>query len=287
MNSNPIFSVIIPTCNRIKLLDKCLKCFEPGSQSLAKEKYEVIVTDDSQQVDSMEMISASYLWVDWQPGAHNGPATNRNHGAKNAKGEWLIFCDDDCFADSQMLEAYLKAIESNPDCQVFEGRIYADRPRRSIAETGPWNEQGGFLWSGNFAITNNICCSLGGFDERFLYASMEDVDLRLRLKNSGYDFIFVSSASVVHSWKIRKNNQQLKQHRVSVLTYLSIHSEELRRINSFYYLYLIFRNLFKVTIPNLAKFGFCGAKYEFFEHLSDFKMAFLLINFSIVEKVYR
>lgn len=280
MRLNPIFSVIVPTCDRNLQLRKCLESLNPKVQSLFSDKYEVIVVDDSSQVDTNKLVGIDFPWVNWQTGAHHGPAANRNQGVKFAKGDWLVFCDDDCLADKQLLIAYEEAIKANLNCQVFAGRIYAMRPRESIAEIGPWNEFGGFLWSANFAIKKELFAMLGGFDERFPYASMEDVDLALRFKKSGNDFIFVQDASVAHPWKIRKNKQQLKEHRDSVMIYLALHPEELHRLNSAYYFYLFFRNLFKFTIPNLVRFGHRGIKYEIFEHLSDLKMAFLLLHYT-------
>ena len=176
-----IFSVIIPTYHRNDLLAKCLDCLAPGVQTLGSEQYEVIVTDDGSNTTAEQMIRAEYPWVQWIPGPRKGPAANRNNGAKYAQGEWLVFTDDDCLPDPQWLAAYAEAIAANPSCLVFEGRVYVDRPRQTLAEKSPVNETGGYLWSCNFTIQNQTFRSLGGFEERFPYAAMEDVDFRFRL----------------------------------------------------------------------------------------------------------
>ncbi|MFM6509421.1 MAG: glycosyltransferase family 2 protein, partial [Dolichospermum sp.] len=137
--------------------------------------------DDGYQSTAQEMIEQNYPWVKWVAGPGKGPAANRNNGAKYATGEWLAFTDDDCLPDPQWLASYGEAIANNKSYLVFEGRTYVDRPRKNLAETSPINESGGYLWSCNFSIQKQLFESLGGFDERFPYAAMEDVDLRLRL----------------------------------------------------------------------------------------------------------
>ena len=67
--------------------------------------------------------------------------------------------------------------------EVFEGRIYPDRPRKTWAEGCPTNEEGGMLWTSNLCIRKSLFDELGGLDERFKVA-FEDVDLAYRLKES-------------------------------------------------------------------------------------------------------
>lgn len=276
MNSQFLFSVIVPTYHRNESLAKCLDCLSNGVQSLPAAQYEVIVTDDGSQTTAGEMIRDRYPWVKWVAGPRQGPAANRNHGATYAQGEWLAFTDDDCLPDPQWLEAYAKAIEAEPSILVFEGRIYVDRPRRTLSETSPTNESGGYLWSCNFAIQRQMFKFLAGFDERFPYAAMEDVDLRLRLTKMGYKFIFIKSASVCHPWRPKGGWRNYQQHQESTLIYLSIHSEELVNINYQSYLWSTLYRLVKLTIPGIFKFRASGIKEAILEHIADLYIAFKL-----------
>lgn len=276
MSSVPLFSVIIPTYHRNELLGKCLDCLAPGIQTLPFAQYEVIVSDDGVKTTAQEMIRERYPWVKWVAGLCRGPATNRNNGAKYAQGEWLAFADDDCLPDPQWLEAYAKAIVAQPSCLVFEGRTYVDRPRKTLAEKSPANETGGYLWSCNFAIQRQLFESMGGFDERFPYAAMEDVDLRQRLTKAGYSFSFIKSASVCHPWRHRGGWDKLQQHQESTLIYLSIHPEESAKINSNYYLWRTFRSFVKYTVPGFLQFRGAGIKEAFLEHMSCLQMVFIL-----------
>ncbi|MCB0196584.1 MAG: glycosyltransferase family 2 protein [Anaerolineae bacterium] len=249
MVNNPIFSVIIPTCHRNDLLIKCLNCLAPGVQTLSPKQYEVIVTDDGSKTSAEQLITANYPWARWVPGPRKGAAANRNVGARHAKGEWLAFTDDDCLPDSGWLEAYSEALALSPTTLVFEGRTYVDRPRRSLAETSPVNETGGHLWSCNFAIKRQLFEALGGFDERFPYAAMEDKDLALRIEKLGNFSTFVKKASVCHPWRATGGWKQLSHHRKSTAIYLNIHPEEIRSLNAVYFLRLIWQFLIQKLLP--------------------------------------
>jgi GT2 family glycosyltransferase len=278
MNVDPIFSVIVPTCHRNDLLTKCLDRLAPDAQTLMADQYEVIVTDDGVQTTAEEVLRARYSWARWVPGARKGPAANRNNGSQYARGQWLVFCDDDCIPDTQWLEAYANAISANPSCLIFEGRVYVDRPRRSLAEAAPIFETGGYLPSGNFVCRKDVFKSLNGFDERFPYAAMEDVELRLRLTKAGYKFSFIREAAVCHPWRSRGGWKELKRHQASTFIYLSIHPSETSRLNASYYLSAFLRNFLQSTIPNGLKYKGSGLKHALLENVSSLQMAFLLFT---------
>ncbi|MBD2308309.1 glycosyltransferase [Chroococcidiopsis sp. FACHB-1243] len=281
MNLMPLFSVIIPTYQRNDLLAKCLYCLAPDIQTLPFEQYEVIVTDDGSEVTAKQMICERFPWVKWVSGSHKGPAANRNNGAKYASGEWLVFTDDDCLPDPQWLAAYAQAMITQRSYLVFEGRTYVDRPRRSLAETSPINETGGYLWSCNFAVQKQLFESLSGFDERFPYAAMEDVDFRLRLVKSGYKFSFVKAASVCHPWRAKGGWNKIKQHRESTFIYLSIHAEEWVKINSMYYFLFALRSFVNQTFPAILRFNLNGINEAFLEHFAYLQMSVLLWQYRL------
>lgn len=276
MTQLPFFSVIVPTYQRNDLLAKCLDCLAPDIQTLPFEQYEVIVTDDGFQTTAQQMIREFYPWAKWVAGSRKGPAANRNNGAKYACGEWLVFTDDDCLPDSHWLEAYAQAMITQQSYLVFEGRTYVDRPRQSLAETSPINETGGYLWSCNFAVQKQLFELLTGFDERFPYAAMEDVDFRLRLLKSGYKFSFVPAASVCHPWRAKGGWNKIKQHRESTFIYLSIHAEELVNINSVYYFLFALRSFINQTVPAILRFNLNGINEAFLEHFAHLQMSVLL-----------
>jgi len=202
LTKTPFLSAVIPTYERPDDLRICLNSLGKEIQQ-ESPSYEIIVTDDSKSDESKRMVENEFPDVSWRKGKQNGPAGNRNAGVDRAKGEWIVFLDDDCIAQEGYLNAYAKAIRANPDVLVFEGRIFADRPRRTWAEGCPENEHGGMLWTSNLCVNRKLFIEMGGLDERFQIA-YEDVDFALRLKQKKTDSIFVSEAAVCHPWRTLK-----------------------------------------------------------------------------------
>jgi GT2 family glycosyltransferase len=194
-------SVIIPTFKRPKTLSVCLQHLTSKIQNLSPDLFEVIVTDDAPGNDQRDALSRDYPWVLYNRAPQKGPASNRNSGAKSARGEWLLFLDDDCIPQPSLFSAYIEAINKNSDYSVFEGSILAERPRMRLDEDAPINDKGGYLWSCNLLIKRQLFVEMGGFCELYPYACMEDVDFREQLKERGLEFLFVPTASVIHPWK--------------------------------------------------------------------------------------
>ena len=179
-----LISVIIPTCHRNQDLSLCLGALRPDTQK-STCTYEVIVTDDGSKSTAEELIRAKYAWARWVAGPRRGPAANRNAGARNARGVWVLFLDDDCIPVPGWVDAYTTAIHNFPENSVFEGPTVGgpNSQTRSDHES-PLNLEGGLLWSCNFAIRRQLFSGIGGFDESFPVAFMEDTDLQFRLKGA-------------------------------------------------------------------------------------------------------
>jgi GT2 family glycosyltransferase len=212
-----LLSVVIPTFNRLDLLKTCLDRLTPEIQNVSTDVYEVIVTDDaSPEKSSSAVATPDRPWLRHVNGPQKGPAANRNNGAKNATGEWLIFLDDDCIPDATFLSGYIDAIKEHPDYQVFEGCTLAERPKARMDEEAPINEKGGYLWSCNFMVKRSLFDKLGGFCELYPYACMEDVDFCEQLKMGNIQFLFVPKASVIHPWRsLTPDDRYLKVQLVS------------------------------------------------------------------------
>jgi GT2 family glycosyltransferase len=192
-------SVIIPTYNRYDLLSNCLENLSPDIQTLDACLYEVIVTDDSKYSTHLENIKNKFPWVNFIEGPQKGPASNRNNGAKLAKGDWFIFIDDDCIPDPDILRSYLAEINKG-FYKGIEGYIYADRIQERFDEQSPLNLLGGCFWSCNIAVEREVYEKLGGFDEGFPFAALEDTDFYERLKKVA-PTTFLEKAKVMHPWR--------------------------------------------------------------------------------------
>lgn len=222
MSASPSFSVVIPTCHRDTDLARCLERLAPGVQTLAPETYEVIVSDDGTASTAEALMRDRFPWARWVQGPRRGPAANRNYGASIARGEWVVFTDDDCVPEPGWLAGYAGAARG--DVRALEGRVFVRRAREHPFEFSPVNEKGGLFWSCNIAMRRTAFAEIGGFDERFPFAAMEDMDLRLRLQARGWERQFVPAAAVEHPWRrIEDWDRHFKRHLQSRIIFEELH----------------------------------------------------------------
>ena len=223
-----LFSIVIPTCNRNDLLSECLDQLTAEYQSNIYFDYEVIVSDDSDKGVAQKLIAEKYSWVKWLAGPQKGPAANRNNGAWQAKGDWIVFLDDDCLPSSKILINYFNIIAANDDANVVEGLIYSDDVIPPLY-TAPVNTTGGHLWSCNFGIQKEVFKKLNGFDENYKYPNLEDNDLNKRLIQGGYKIVFGKEAKVYHAPRPVASPEKYARYHESWLYY---HKKIWRRKNS-------------------------------------------------------
>jgi len=206
-------SVIIPTYNRNDLLIKCLDLLAPSVQTIGGG-YEVIVTDDSKDNAAKNLISEQYTWAKWVEGPHKGPASNRNNGAKQASGDWLVFIDDDVLPDKNLLQTYQDTIAQNPDEPAFEGAILPDDwelMKKDMSEC-PINTEGNCFWSANICVKATLFKQINGFNENYLIAAQEDQQMRLDIEQLiKKDIFFVKDCIVIHPVRFTTVNKQLKK----------------------------------------------------------------------------
>jgi glycosyltransferase involved in cell wall biosynthesis len=97
-------SVIIPTYNRKASLERTLESI--SRQTYPSARFEVIVVDDGGQDGSGSVAQNEYPFILYYLRQSNrGAAAARNYGAAAARGEVLIFLDDDINVSPQFVES--------------------------------------------------------------------------------------------------------------------------------------------------------------------------------------
>jgi GT2 family glycosyltransferase len=196
-------SVVVPTCGRPDLLNRCLAALT--EQTLDPSTYEIIVVDDrpSRRTEDIvgnwaARVANKGLDVRYFPnfGTH-GPAAARNRGWQEACGDIIAFTDDDTVPDKEWLKQGADAFDGDVD--VVWGRI--EMPLSS--QPTDYERDAQRLASAEFVTANCFCLKsvlqyLRGFDERFRYAWREDSDFYFRLLDSGAAVAHVPEALVVH-----------------------------------------------------------------------------------------
>ena len=119
-----MISVIIPTYNGLDMLRKSLPTW--FGQTLQKDEYEIIVVDNRsidetrQYVESQLPVHKNLIYLyEPKPGATNA----RHAGAHIAKGEYLVFADNDGLFNPECLVEILKVYYANKDCAAVACKI--------------------------------------------------------------------------------------------------------------------------------------------------------------------
>jgi GT2 family glycosyltransferase len=234
---------------------------------MAKGDFQCIVTDDSADENTREMVSERFPWVVWTAGPQLGPAANRNHGARLAKSSWIVFTDDDCLPGEDWLRQIVCAIQKHPEADVIEGRTTADREQSTLAETAPFNDVGGNLWSCNLSLKRDRFLEIGGFDEKFPFPAMEDVDLALRIKNSKMQIFFASEALVIHPWRKKRPVIEGLRYQKSVSYFKKKHPNLEIQFSAGKLFINVVRSVIKQTLPGIIKHRGKGFSVAVVEHL--------------------
>lgn len=112
--SNPEVSVIIPTYNRISMLEEALA-------SVVSQEFdstiEIIVVDDNSQDGTSQIISQKYPYVRLIRLEQNqGSYVARNRGLLVAKGKYIAFLDSDDFWQTNYLKSQITALAGKERC---------------------------------------------------------------------------------------------------------------------------------------------------------------------------
>ncbi len=121
-----MISVIICTYNREKYIFRVLESL--AKNDFPRSEYEIVLVDnnctDGTQAE-IERFKAAYPEVTFryflEP--NQGLSHARNRGIREAKGEILVFLDDDAFTASDYLSNIAAALSSNPEICCFGGKI--------------------------------------------------------------------------------------------------------------------------------------------------------------------
>ncbi len=202
--SKRALSVIIPVRDSLPELHQCLQALSSNQGPLT----ELIVVDDCSSADVAE-VAAQYGARYFRLPLHQGPAAARNQGAQHAAGEIFIFIDADVMVAPNTLTIIREKFDSNPDLDALFGS-YDDSPQHTDFCSSYKNllhhythqhseEEATTFWSGCGAIRKKAFEDVKGFDEgTYPVASIEDIDLGLRLRQKGLKIQLVKRLQVKH-----------------------------------------------------------------------------------------
>lgn len=206
----PFFSIIIPTFNRPKQLLDCLQSLT--FLEYPRDRFEVIVVDDGGEKPLDDLISSfcHQINIILVTQIHKGSAEARNKGAKQARGSYLTFTDDDCLPAPDWLTCLSIRFAEFPNHAIGGKTVNAlsNNPYSTASQMlidylytyYNFNEhRARFISSNNLALPSPHFHALDGFDTSFPRAGGEDREFCARWLQHGYGIIYAPEVLVYHA----------------------------------------------------------------------------------------
>lgn len=279
----PLISVIVCTRNRANDLEKCLASI----QLLNYDNYEVIVVDNASDTDDTKLLVLNnfpeFIYVKEQ---YPGLNWARNRGVIEAKGEIVVYADDDVIVDKNWLLFIAKCFDNNlvmgvtglvapleleTEAQIqFEenggfGRGFDRKEYQFLHEILPWGILGtGQLGTGaNMAFRKVIFSIIGYFDPALDVGTVTngggDLEFFFRVLKFGYKHIYEPDAIVWHRHRrtyselrrqVSNNSKGLIAYFSRSLSYFPEQKFEFFKIWYWYFRYWIIQRIFTTYTKN-------------------------------------
>lgn len=202
-------TIVIPMFNEARHIGRTLQAAGLAAQ-VAGLECDLVVVDNGSQDQGPQIARELGAQVLILPGLHIGAL--RNHGAANARGEWLAFIDADIEVPLNWLSLLLE-LESGGsadvlalDCDTPTGAPWfahawqrrTSRPNTHTLHSVQW------LATANLLMRREWFVRVGGFDESL--RTGEDKDLTMRLGRAGARLLAVNENVALHwgyegSWR--------------------------------------------------------------------------------------
>jgi len=213
-----LVSVVVLNYNGAHHLEHCLPSLV--ELDFPPERLELLVVDNGSTDGSEELVARFAPRVTFHPtGANIGFSAGNNAGARQARGRYLAFLNNDTRVDAQWLASLCRTMDGAPDAAAVGGKLLdwegrrLDFGRGIITFDGHAFQEGAGLpldrdphhrvaetfipCGGNMLVRRDLFLDLGGFDEDY-FAYLEDVDLAWRLWAAGHRVLLDPAAVAYH-----------------------------------------------------------------------------------------
>ena len=217
LTEEPKVSIIIPVYNQAAYTLACVTSLYESNPSTT---FEVIIADDCSNDGTREIFKEFSPWIKMVRASGNlGFLRNCNHAAKTAKGEFIVFLNNDMLLLPEWLDFLVSTIVADPECGMVGSKL--------LNLDGTLQEAGGIFWNDGSAwnygrgqnpmapefnykkevdycsgasicLRKEVWDAVGGFDEIYAPAYCEESDLAFRLRSRGLKTIYQPRSVGIH-----------------------------------------------------------------------------------------
>ncbi len=217
----PVFdiSVVIPTYNRCESLSRTFDALA-SQRDVDLKRVEIIIIDDGSSDGTGKIVELlahqSKITTRYFFQQNRGPAAARNTGVRNAKGGVILFLGDDTLASPDLLHQHLdfhtiQCPEVHTAMLGFCPMVADPGFKSSLIQSWLNRKQMAFqnlthmevasyhyFYTCNLSLKREFLLKNGLFDERYPFASGEDIELGSRLTDAGMMLYYSKSALAYH-----------------------------------------------------------------------------------------
>ncbi len=212
----PRVSIVIPVYNEYRMTAYCLQSLLDNTLDVA---YEVIVADDAstdltgtllERIEGVQLVRSE---------TNQGFVNNCRDGASRARGEFILFLNNDTSLTTGWLSQLVAALDADPQAGIVGPMLLFGNGRLQEAGGIIWNDASGwnfgrmddpampeynylketdYVSGACLLIRRTLWEQLGGFDQRYIPAYYEDTDLCFSARAIGYKVLYQPTAKVYH-----------------------------------------------------------------------------------------
>lgn len=201
-----MISIVIPAYNNLPKLRLLLESLREALRDAPRT--EVIVVDDCSEEDLGSVIRQDFGFARMERlPRRSGPATARNTGAKIAGNDIVLFLDSDVIVRRDTVARVKKMFEDDAGMAALEGEYDTVPANPGFFPRFKGLEYRSFVRDQEYitvlgprigAIRRDVFMELGGFDQSYPGASVEDYEFSHRLHDKGYRIRYDRTLEVKH-----------------------------------------------------------------------------------------